>query len=424
MFYNSLRRKINVSFLILISCILLTVFFIWFAINNYLSARPIAQAILKGLAFSIKQTIENMCERDKSFESLNSFRYRDVAYFAIIDKNGTIKFHQNPELIGEQIEDKRYVNAFSSPEPLQDYVRLGTGEIVFEVHLPIKVKEDRYILRLALHTWQADQIINRAKTGATILLSVLTGAWILGLLLIKMFRREVLLKEQIAKKSQMAKLGELGAVLAHEVRNPLAGIKGYAQLLHEKISDERLKNFSNLIVQEAIRLEGLVNDLLDYVRNDDPADGTTCINKELLLSIWNIISEREKVDKIKFDLFINREVCVKCHKEKFWQLMINLFINAVQAIQQEGVVSVRVTEKKGVVEITIKDTGPGFTEEAIKKAFEPFFTTRPRGCGLGLAVCHKIVERCGGKIRAENAEEGGAIITITLPVIKIIEEKI
>lgn len=234
-------KKINVKTLILISCFLLTGFLLWFAINNYLSARPIAQAILRGLAFSLRQTIENIAVKDKSFESLHSFRYRDIAYFAVIDNEGTIKFHQNPELIGESIEDGRYKNALSATEPIENYVKLGTGEVVYEVHLPIQINEKKYILRLALHTWQADQIINRARTGATILLTVTVGAWILGLLFMKVLRREVLLKEKIAKQSQMAKLGELGAVLAHEVRTPLAGIKGYAQLITEKITDERLK---------------------------------------------------------------------------------------------------------------------------------------------------------------------------------------
>lgn len=416
-------KRINVKILIAISCILMTGFLLWFAFNSLLTARPIAQAILRGLAFSLRQTIENIVVKDKSFESLHSFRYRDIAFFAIIDNKGTIKFHQNPELIGESIEDGRYKNALSATEPIENYIKLGTGEVVYEVHFPIRVNEERYILRLALHTWQADQIINRARTGATILLTVTIGAWILGLLLIKMLRREVLLKDKISKQTQMAKLGELGAVLAHEVRTPLAGIKGYAQLLTEKIADERLRKFSALITQEAIRLEGLVNDLLDYARNDNPADGNTFVNKELLISIWNMISEKENVDKIKFDISIDKDVWVKCRKERFWQLMINLFSNAVQAVQPEGVVKVTVMEKQGMAVIIVQDTGPGFTEEAIKKAFEPFFTTRARGSGLGLAVCHKIVERCGGKITASNAKEGGAIIAITLPITKILEGK-
>lgn len=143
----------------------------------------------------------------------------------------------------------------------------------------------------------------------------------------------------------------------------------------------------------------------------------------MLISIWNIISEKENVDKINFEVAIAKEVWVKCRKERFWQLLINLFSNAVQAVQPEGVVKVTVTEKQGMAVIIVQDTGPGFTEEAIKKAFEPFFTTRARGSGLGLAVCHKIVEGCGGKISISNAKEGGAIITITLPTIKIMEDK-
>jgi signal transduction histidine kinase len=95
--------------------------------------------------------------------------------------------------------------------------------------------------------------------------------------------------------------------------------------------------------------------------------------------------------------------------------LINLFSNAVQAIPSEGTVRVAVTEGRQMVMLNVRDSGAGFTEEAMKRAFDPFYTTRPRGSGLGLAVCRKIAEGCGGRISAANADGGGAIITVLLP---------
>ena len=108
-------------------------------------------------------------------------------------------------------------------------------------------------------------------------------------------------------------------------------------------------------------------------------------------------------------------VRVACRLERLRQLLINLFSNAAQAIPSGGTVRVAVTEGREMVTLKVLDTGAGFTEEAIQRAFDPFFTTRPRGSGLGLAVCRKIAEGCGGKISAANADGGGAVITVLLP---------
>lgn len=401
--------------LLLVGGILMTAFLLWFAVNSQRSAGPVARAILQGLALSLRQAIENLAARDPSFKALSDFRYRDIAYFALIDRSGRVRFHQNPDLVGESIEDNRYLPAFSTAIPVENRIRLGTGEEAYESHLPIKLPRETLVLRLVLHTWQANQIIDRARTGATILLTVTAGAWVLGFLLVRLLKRDARRREQMARQEQMARLGELGAVLAHEVRTPLAGIKGYAQLLGERISDERSQRFAALIAQEAVRLEGLVNDLLDYARQDDPGDGCTLLDEEWLNTTWSMVSDRADVQKVKLELSIPAGVRIACRPERLRQLLINLFSNALQAIPSEGTVRVAVMEEREMVTLKVRDSGAGFTEAAMKRAFDPFYTTRPRGSGLGLAVCRKIAEGCGGRISAANADEGGAIIIVLLP---------
>ena len=162
--------------------ILMTVFLLWFAANSQQTARPVARALLQGLALSLTQAIENLAARDPSFKTLTDFRYRDIAYFALIDRSGRVRFHQNPELAGEIVADDRYLPAFSAAAPVENRIRLGTGEEVYECHLPLHLPGETLVLRLVLHTWQADQVINRARTGATILLTVTASAWVLGFL--------------------------------------------------------------------------------------------------------------------------------------------------------------------------------------------------------------------------------------------------
>jgi len=168
--------------LLLTGGILMTVFLLWFAANSQQTARPVARALLQGLALSLTQAIENLAARDPSFKTLSGFRYRDIAYFALIDRSGRVRFHQNPELAGEIVADDRYLPAFSAAAPVENRIRLGTGEEVYECHLPLHLPGETLVLRLVLHTWQADQVINRARTGATILLTVTASAWVLGFL--------------------------------------------------------------------------------------------------------------------------------------------------------------------------------------------------------------------------------------------------
>ena len=393
----------------------MTASLLWFAVNSQQNAQPMARALLQGLALSLGQAIDYLATRDPSFKSLADFRYRDIAYFALIDRSGRIRFHQNPELVGESVEDNRYHPAFSAAAPVENRIRLGTGEEVYECHLPLHLPGEPLVLRLVLHTWQADQIINRARIGATILLMLTVSAWVLGFLLFRLLKREARRREQMARREEMARLGELGAVLAHEVRTPLAGIKGYAQLLEERITDERSRGFTALIAQEVVRLEGLVNDLLDYARQDDPSNGCALLDEELLCDAWKMVAAPVGDQPVKLDLSIPPGVRVACRPERLRQLLINLFSNALQAIASEGTVRLSVTEGRGMVTLKVRDSGAGFTEEAMKRVFDPFFTTRSRGSGLGLAVCRKIAEGCGGGISVANAGGGGAVITVLLP---------
>jgi len=412
-------KRPGANALMLLGGILITAFLLWFAVRSQQNARPVAQSMLQGLALSLAQSIGNLAAHDPSLQTLSGFRYRDVAYFALIDRSGRVRFHQNPELTGEKVSDSRYLPVFSDTAFGEGRIRLGTGEEAYECHLPLHLPGETLALRLVLHTWQADQIINRARTGATILLVVTAGAWVMGLLLVRLQKRDARRQEQMVRQEQMAKLGALGAVLAHEVRTPLAGIKGYAQLLGERLSDERSRGFATLIAREAVRLEGLVNDLLDYARQDDPSAGVALLDDELILGAWDMVADKTDGRSVKLALSIPSGIQVACRPERLRQLMINLLSNALQALSAlpaEGRVWATVTAGQKRVTLEVRDNGAGFTDEALKRAFDPFFTTRPRGSGLGLALCRKIAEGCGGAISAANAAEGGAVMTVRLPV--------
>lgn len=401
----------------LLGGLLLTSLLLWFAVANYRNAEPVAQSILRGMSLSLGQAIEALAVRDPSLKTLADFSSHDSAYFSLIDTQGVIRFHRNPDLIGSRIEDQRYLPVAAAPVITEERVRLGTGEVVFETQQQLHLPKETMVLRLALHTWQADQIIRRARTGLVVIVVLLTIAWGFGLWVLRLQQRDLQRREEMNRHEQLVRLGELGAVLAHEVRTPLAGIKGFAQLLRERVQDLRQQEYADRIVKESERLEGLVTDLLIYARQEAMQQGSALV-QELVQDAWEQLAGEAARAGVGLQI---RGVIVRpvaCPGDRLRQMLLNLFTNAMQAMPDGGTVQVDLSDDDERATILIRDSGPGFAEESLTRAFDPFYTTRPSGSGLGLAVCSKIAAGYGGIVSLANARAGGAEITLQLPLLK------
>lgn len=397
--------------------LLLSGLLIWFAVVSYRSAYPVAYSHLQGDALSLGQVIESIAFRDATLKLLADFSSGDIAFFAVIDQKGTIRFHTNPDLIGEQIGDERWKPVFYSPVAREERIRLGTGETVFESQQQLHLDSGTLVLRLALHTWRSDQIIDQARTGSLTIVALLLTAWAMAFFLFQLYQGSLKHREELAKQAHLAQLGALGAVLAHEVRTPLAGIKGYAQLLEEHLDEPRQQRFTQKIVVEATRLEALVNELLTYAHQEAMPVGLSAFD-EVLASAWEQIAITAAKNGVVLEVEGALEQPVAMFPDRLRQVVLNLLMNAVQAMPEGGTIKVRLFERDGVATVLIADQGAGFDADALKRGFDPFYTTRPSGSGLGLAVCRKITEGYGGTITVENAEEGGAVVTLMLPLAK------
>jgi len=396
---------------------MLTVLLLWFAVANYRSSEPVAHSTLRGLSLSLGQAIESVASRDASLKLLSDFKSNDIAYFAVIDQQGRIRFHSNHDLINEQIGDTRYRSAVSAPIVTEERIRLGTGEEVFETQQQLHLGDGVLILRMALHTWQADQIIRRARSGVVMILLLLAAAWGFGLWVLHLQRRDLQQREELARHEHLARLGELGAVLAHEVRTPLAGIKGFAQLLGEQLEDPRQQRYADRIVTESERLEGLVSDLLTYARQEAQPEGSAMI-ADAVQSAWDNLAAGAAKAGVTLRLHGGISQPVACPVDRMHQVLLNLFSNAVQAMQDGGELQLFLSSWNDTAVLRITDNGPGFAEESLQRAFDPFYTTRATGSGLGLAVCRKIIEGYGGTITVTNSSAGGAEVTLALPMQK------
>jgi two-component system sensor histidine kinase HydH len=408
-------RDLSLPSLLLAAGVILTLALLWVAVGNYQGAKPIAEQNLTGIALSLAEAIETIATRDPSLESLAAFRTTDISYFAVIDRDGRQIFHTNPDLIGIPVSDRRYQEVYAGSGVQEERIRLVSGEEVFELNTPLHLQNRIYALRLALHTYRADSVVRRASIGLLMIATLLLTAWVMGIFLYRYARREERHREEMARREQMAQLGELGAVLAHEIRNPLAGIKGYSQLLHEQVQGSAHAGFLEMIVTETLRLEELVNALMSYARQEqvppEPLDLSALLEHSLTL-----IRPEADACRVALRPVIPAGIGIVGSRNGLEQVMLNILKNALQAMPDGGDLRVVALRSPKVVTVTVTDTGPGIPIEDRERIFKPFHTTKPRGTGLGLAVCRKIVEEHGGTITVGGEPGNGAVFTITLPL--------
>lgn len=401
-------RKATSIIGIFVTCSLL-----WFAVYDYRQAAPIAEENLRGTALSVTAAIENLAANDPTLAGLANFRPGDIAYFALVDSRGIYRFHSNPDLVGSSMNGTPSRET-QAPARSEQRVTLGTGELAYHVVAPVNLPGETLYLHLTLHTYRADAVVRRAKLNMTILLGLVAAGWVLSLGLYRYARREELHQIELARKENLAKLGEMGAVLAHEIRNPLAGIKGFAQVIAKKPQEERNSAFAQSIVTEAVRLENLVNELLAYAGSDGPAR-TPLDLAELLDHTVSLLAP----EAAGLNVAIARESPANLHltgnRDRLEQVLLNLGRNALQAMPSGGVLEISALPAGRDAVITVKDSGFGISEQDLPMVFEPFFTTKARGTGLGLALCKKIVEEHDGSISLESRIDRGTTVTVTLP---------
>jgi two-component system sensor histidine kinase HydH len=224
-------------------------------------------------------------------------------------------------------------------------------------------------------------------------------------------QRVLSIEQEAARARHLAALGEMSAVLAHEIRNPLTSLKGHSQLLVESLETlglDKPRSKAERVVNEAVRLEQITNDLLDFVKQGEldraPAD--------LGQLVQQAAAEAVPAERL-FLTLPDESVVLPVDAGKLGQLVGNLVQNAVQA--GEGPVEVTLELEEREVVLSVRDHGPGIPTGQEDRIFEPFVTTRVRGTGLGLAIARRIADRHGGTLTASNHPDGGALFRLTLP---------
>jgi len=228
------------------------------------------------------------------------------------------------------------------------------------------------------------------------------------------------LNEEVARHKRLSALGKLSAGIAHEIRNPLSSIRGLAQFVYNSFSktDERKEDL-NTIIQEVDRLNKLVVQVLDFAKLQKPNLTRFSLN-DLIGKITELFKLETKNKQINFSSELSPDISqIQADEDQVRQILMNVIINAIQAIPKKGEIKIK-TEKtllKGepAIKLMIEDSGIGIPEKDFTQIFDPFFSTKDEGSGLGLSIVYKLVEAHQGEIKVESQEGEGTKFVIFLP---------
>ncbi|MDR1812338.1 MAG: hypothetical protein LBQ87_05895 [Candidatus Fibromonas sp.] len=225
------------------------------------------------------------------------------------------------------------------------------------------------------------------------------------------------MQEEVQQSRVLSALGEMAATVAHEIRNPLGGMGGYAGILAKSIPPEDPKRkYVDKIIGGISSINKIVSNLLVYTRKTNLQKQST----DLIAWADAILAHVEvEIEKDKKNVNIERDfpaepLNVEIDGEKLQQVLFNLLLNGIQAIESEGKISVCIRSNENIAEIIVADTGNGIEQEHLKNIFMPFFTTKEQGTGLGLAIAKKIVDLHEGEILVDSTPGKGTSFCIRL----------
>jgi two-component system sensor histidine kinase HydH len=225
------------------------------------------------------------------------------------------------------------------------------------------------------------------------------------------------LQEEVRRSERLASLGRLASGVAHEIRNPLSSIKGFAQYFRDKFEkDSQDRSYAELVIKEVERLNRVITQLLDFARPKELHLQSYPLSQVIEHPLRLIQGDLDKKG-IRLRTTLLKEG-VAADWDQITQALLNIFLNAMDSMDGTGELQVRTVlrpEKKGV-EVSITDTGSGIPRENLSRIFDPFFSTKKKGTGLGLAITAKIIEAHQGEITVESEEGRGTTFKIVLPL--------
>jgi len=235
----------------------------------------------------------------------------------------------------------------------------------------------------------------------------------------KAHARVIETERRLGRSERLAAIGQLAAGLAHEINNPLNVMSGFCELLLSKTPEEDSRRAQlEEIARECGRCQRLVEDLLDYAKPKEPRRAPVRL-RELIGETANLVSARTRAQGVELQLDADPKLPpLLADADQLKQLLLNLFLNACDAMPDGGSLRVVAAVEHGDAVVRVTDTGPGIPPQQLKSVFDPFFTTKKEGTGLGLSVCQAIAESHGGSLEARSDDLGASFI-LRIPALEV-----
>ncbi|MGM0417733.1 MAG: two-component system sensor histidine kinase NtrB [Thermodesulfobacteriota bacterium] len=263
------------------------------------------------------------------------------------------------------------------------------------------------------------------------ILVILTTAMVMGILflilrqivkngeniIIQKNQEQLQLEEELNRARHLSSIGEMTAIISHEIKNPLGIIRSSAEHLSKKLkSVNEQDTFAEIIIEESARMNQIINDFLSYARPKEPDLKMFNINEIISKNLDYLDQEFTKNNctiMTDFDKTIPESLL---DENQLYQCFLNIFLNSMQAMPNGGNIFVKTSLYKGQILIDIKDTGPGIPEDLISKVKDPFFTTKNDGSGLGLGIVEQTIKNHNGSFTISNTRDSGALVSLTIPL--------
>ena len=322
------------------------------------------------------------------------------------DKDGTISYFNGAAERITGIEPSNMLG--KSPSSVLPYDlcglkdKLNLGETIFEEEMECEFVQGK----LTPVSVSASEIINEE------------GHFVAQILILRELGEVRRLQSEIRRAEKMAAIGDLAAGVAHEIRNPLSSIKGIASYYKSKFTaGSEDKEMASVMIEEVDRLSRVITELLEFARPTKLNVKLTNLNELLQHSIL-LVQQEASLKKIHIEFnIISKAIIAEIDPDRLIQCFLNLYLNAFQAMEDGGKLTIGVlVTNDNFVQIDVSDTGSGIHSQDLTKIFDPYFTSKPQGTGLGLAVVHKIIEAHQGLIKVRSTYGNGCVFSIFLPM--------
>lgn len=352
-------------------------------------------------------------------------RQAGVEAVALLGPDLTIVAHSDPSRVGQRESDDTLARLLERGGTLSRLTTPAGAGQTLEITRPLALDGARPgLLQIRLSTASMEQVWRRDRLAAVVIGAAVLGLGALGLATVfytqqRHLARVTALEAEVARRQRLATLGDMAAGVSHEIRNPLNAISMGLQRLHAEFRPtterEEFDRVLALVSGEVRRLNGLVEEFLTLARPP--------VLKRERLRVADLVDETVALiepEARRTGVGLERRVPddlppLTADRDRLKQVLLNLARNALEAMPDGGKLGLEAAATPRVLTLAVTDSGPGLSPEARTRLFEPYYTTKARGLGLGLAIARQIVEAHGGAIDVEPAAGGGSRFRVTLP---------